>query len=276
MACGESSLYRGGDLMIRYLRLYFHFLQFSITKALQFRLDFSFRIVMDFIFYAVNILFFKIIYLHTPMLAGFSEEQMMIFIASYLFLDSIIMTFFANNIWLLPFYINKGDLDYYLVRPVSSLFFLSLRDIAANSVINMMAAFSILLWSFSKYTGTFTGSQIVLYGLFLLNGLGLYYLVRMMFVIPVFWTHTSRGLDELFWGIEQCMQRPVDIFRGQFKRALSTIIPLGVIVSYPVKILFSDRPSGLMIHMVLVTILFGFLFGQCWKWGLRNYSSASS
>lgn len=262
--------------MIRYLRLYLHFLRFSITRALQFRLDLSFRIVMDFIFYAVNILFFKIIYLHTPMLAGFSEEQMMIFVASYLFLDSIIMTFLANNIWMLPFYINKGDLDYYLVRPVSSLFFLSLRDIAANSVINMIAAFSILLWSFGQYTGTFTLGQILLYGLFLLNGLGLYFLVRMMFVIPVFWTHTSRGLDELFWGIEQCMQRPVDMFRGQFKHFLSTIIPLGLIVSYPVKMLFSDKPGALMIHMALVTIIFGFIFGRCWKWGLRNYSSASS
>lgn len=262
--------------MIRYLRLYLYFVRFSITKALQFRLDFTFRIIMDFIFYAVNILFFKIIYLHTPMLAGFSEEQMMIFIASYLFLDSVIMTFLANNIWLLPFYINKGDLDYYLVRPASSLFFLSLRDIAANSVINMIAAFSILLWSFSKYSGTFTLGQIMLYGLFLLNGLGLYYLVRMMFVIPVFWTHTSRGLDELFWGIEQCMQRPVDMFSGQFKRFLSTIIPLGVIVSYPVKILFTDSPSPFMIHMALVTVIFGFIFSICWKWGLKNYSSASS
>lgn len=239
-------------------------------------MDFSFRILMDFIFYLVNIAFFKIIYLHTPLLAGFTEEQMMIFVASYLFLDSIIMTFLANNIWMLPIYINKGDLDYYLVRPVSTLFFLSLRDIAANSVVNIVAAFSILTWSFNKYSGNFNLFHIFLYGLFLLLGLGLYFVVRMMFVIPVFWTHTSRGLDELFWGIEQCMQRPVDMFQGKFKRFLSSIIPLGLIVSYPVKILFSDKPGDLMIYMLLVTLFFGFIFSYLWKWGLRNYSSASS
>lgn len=262
--------------MSRYLKLYLHFLRFSFSRALQFRLDFSFRIIMDMIFYLVNIAFFKIIYLHTPMLAGFSEEQMMIFVASYLFLDSLIMTFLANNIWLLPTYINKGDLDYYLVRPVSSLFFLSLRDIAANSVINMIAAFSILVWSLNSYSGNINLTQYFLFGLFLLNGLGLYYLVRMMFVIPVFWMHTSRGLDELFWGIEQCMQRPVDMFKGSFKRILSTIIPLGVIVSNPVKMLFSNEPGPLMIQMGLVTIVFGFVFNFLWKWALKNYSSASS
>jgi ABC-2 type transport system permease protein len=265
--------------MKRYARLYLHFLRFSLTRALQFRLDFTFRIVMDFIFYAVNILFFKIIFLHTPLLAGMSEDQMMIFVASYLFLDSLIMTFLANNIWMLPTYINKGDLDYYLVRPVSSLFFLSLRDVAANSSINILGAFSILVWCFKHYSGVITFYQILIYSLFILNGLGLYYLVRMMFVIPVFWTHTSRGLDELFWGIEQCMQRPVDLFRGQFKRFLTTVVPLGIIVSFPVKMLFTisvDESKSLMFYMILVTIIFGIIFSWCWKLGLKNYSSASS
>lgn len=265
--------------MKRYFKLYFHFIKFSLIRALQFRLDFSFRIFMDFIFYVVNILFFKIIYLHTPLLAQMTEDQMMIFVASYLFLDSLIMTFFANNIWMLPTYINKGDLDYYLVRPVSSLFFLSLRDIAANSAVNMIGAFSILIWSLLQYKGTITSYQMIFYSLFMINGLGLYYLVRMMFVIPVFWLHTSRGLDELFWGIEQCMQRPVDLFKGQFRKFLTTIIPLGIIISFPVKLLFEENMAvskSIILHMFLVTVIFGILLNWCWKWGLKNYSSASS
>lgn len=265
--------------MKRYGKLYLYFLRFSLTRALQFRLDFSFRIVMDFIFYAVNILFFKIIFLHTPLLAGMTEEKMMIFVASYLFLDSVIMTFLANNIWMLPYYINKGDLDYYLVRPVSSLFFLSFRDIAANSAINILGAFSLLVWCFKNYSGTFTILQLSLYSLFLANGFILYYLVRMMFVIPVFKTHTSRGLDELFWGIEQCMQRPVDLFKGRFKRFLTSIIPLGLIISFPVKMLFTQNLNeafGLIFHMILTTVVFGILFRWFWNWGLHNYSSASS
>ena len=66
--------------MTRYIRLYIHFLQFSFSKALEFRLDFFFKIIMDIVYYSVNILFFKVIYLHTPMLGGWTESQMMIFI----------------------------------------------------------------------------------------------------------------------------------------------------------------------------------------------------
>ena len=42
--------------------------------------------------------------------------------------------------WWLPMLINRGDLDYYLVRPVSTLFFVSFRDFAANSFVNLVIA----------------------------------------------------------------------------------------------------------------------------------------
>lgn len=95
---------------------------------------------MDLIYYIVNILFFKVIYLHTPMLAGWSEEQMMVFVALYLLVDAINMTFISSNMWWLPQHINRGALDYYLIRPVSPLFFLSLREFSANSFLNLLIA----------------------------------------------------------------------------------------------------------------------------------------
>lgn len=261
---------------MRYFKLYIHFLQFSISKALQFRFDFTLRIFMDIVFYIVNILFFKIIYLHVPSLAGLTEAQMMIFIASYLTLDAFIMTFLANNMWWLPTYINRGDLDYYLVRPVSILFFLSLRDIAVNSFINLIMAAGILFYSFMQYQESIPLINYIYYAVFLVTGSILYYSVRMIFIIPVFWMHTSRGLDDLFYGIEQTMQRPVDIFSGKFKKFLTTIIPLGVIVSYPVKMLWATSPLPLMLHMIIIVIVFWIIFKLSWQLGMKNYSSASS
>jgi ABC-2 type transport system permease protein len=243
---------------------------------MQFRFDFTLRIFMDIVFYIVNILFFKIIYLHIPMLAGFSEEQMMIFISSFLLLDAFVMTFLANNIWWLPIYINRGDLDYYLLRPVSTLFFLSLRDIAVNSFINLVMAFGILIYSFGNYHQPIPLVNCLYYGIFLFVGVILYYAVRMMFIIPVFWTHSARGWDDLFYGIEQTMQRPIDIFSGKFKRLLMTALPLGVIVSYPVKMLMTPDPLPLAIYMGSLVLIFYGIFIFFWKKGIENYSSASS
>ncbi|MCB0385330.1 MAG: hypothetical protein KDD43_08040, partial [Bdellovibrionales bacterium] len=67
--------------MIRYLRLYMYFLRFSFSRAMEFRIDFFFRIFMDLIFYIVNILFFKVIFIHSDLLAGWTEPQVFIFVS---------------------------------------------------------------------------------------------------------------------------------------------------------------------------------------------------
>jgi ABC-2 type transport system permease protein len=131
--------------MARYLRLYLYFLRFSFSKAFEFRVDFWFRVVMDAFYYAVNIGFYRVLYVHTDLLAGWDERQVMVFVGSYLVVDGLNMTVFANNLWWLPINVNKGNLDYYLVRPVSPFFFLTLREFAANSFVNLLLALGVLV-----------------------------------------------------------------------------------------------------------------------------------
>ena len=66
--------------MLRYLRLDLHFLRFSTSRALEFRLDFFMRIVMDCVYYAVNLSFFRLLYLQVPTLGGLTEPQAMLFV----------------------------------------------------------------------------------------------------------------------------------------------------------------------------------------------------
>src|SRR5690606_20986413 len=115
--------------------------------------DFTFRIFMDVVFYAINIAFFKILFLHTGIFGGWTESQMMIFVGTYLVVDAIYMCVMSSNLWMFPQHVNKGDLDYYLVRPVSSLFFLSLREFAASSTANLFLAIGVLAWAIRGHDG---------------------------------------------------------------------------------------------------------------------------
>lgn len=265
--------------MIRYFRLYLHFLRFSFSKALEFRVDFFFRIVMDTMFYLVNIFLYKVLYLHSATVGGFTESQAMIFVMSYLFLNSLMMTILGNNLWWFPIYINRGDLDYYLIRPVSSQFILSLREIAANSLVNVILALTLLVWAFMNYietNGAIPLLNIASYIIFLLVGLYLYYLVRMSLMLPVFWTHAGRGFDEIFWNVQHAMQRPDAIFTGWVRNLLTTILPLALMVSYPARILFEGPSFELVGHIIIVTIVYSCFYQWLWRLALKNYSSASS
>ena len=260
----------------RYLRLYAHFLRFSFSKAMEFRMDFFFRIFMDCMFYAVNIAFFKLISNHTDVLGGWNEKQIMVFTACFLFLDALNMTIFSNNIWTLPSHVNKGDLDYYIVRPVSSLFFLSLREFAANSFINLLMAVAILAWAILDLSETPSIQSILLLVFALGIGQILHYCIAMIFTIPVLWTHSGTGFGHIQWILDHFMERPDRIFFGPVRIALTTILPYCLMVSYPVRLFLEGFNWEVFLHLFGVTVFFFLVLLALWRVGLRSYSSASS
>lgn len=262
--------------MLRYLRLYVQFLQFSFSRAMEFRLDFYFRIVMDVIYYAVNIAFFKLIYLHAPTLAGWTEPQTMLFVSLYLLVDAVHMTVFINNIWQMPSLINGGGLDYYLTRPVSSLFFVSLRDFSANSFVNLIMASGIFVWALSLNLDVLNpGSFLLLFALFL-NGALLHFLINMIYVIPVFWTHSARGFADAAHIFTPFMERPDRLFTGGMRVFTTVILPLSLIASFPARLFLEGFDLGTFLHLVAVTAAFIVIVLFLWGRGLRAYASASS
>lgn len=260
----------------RYIRLFGYFVSFSFGKAFEFRFDFYMRIIMDLAYYAVAIAFFKVLYLHTGSLGGWSEEQAMVFVASFCIVDAINMTLFANNLWMLPTYINRGDLDYYLVRPVSSLFFVSLRDFAANSFINLVLALLILVWSLSIQTVAVPLYKIPVYLLLLLNGAFLFYCLNFMANTLVFWTHSPQGFGDIVWTMMKMSERPDRIYRGWVRKLLTTVLPFAVISSYPTRFLLEGFDPWILLTTLGVSAGFFVTLLALWRFALRNYSSASS
>lgn len=262
--------------MKRYLRLYLHFLRFSFSKAMEFRLDFSFRILMDIIYYIVNILFFKVLFLHTTLVAGWNEQQMMIFVSSYLLVDAITMTVFSSNMWWLPYQINKGELDYHLIRPVSALFFLSLKEFSANSFLNLLIAAGIFIYSLLNYQQNFSAFELILFIALLLNGALIYYCCQMLMILPVFWTQSTRGFMDLFFSMGIVMERPDRIFKGWLRIIFTVFLPFALIASFPARLFMEKFNWPTFFHLCSVSLGLWIVMLMVWKKGLRNYSSASS
>jgi ABC-2 type transport system permease protein len=242
---------------------------------MEFRVDFFFRIVMDVVYYAINLSFYKILFLHTDLLGGWSESQMMVFVAGYLFVDALNMTVIGNNMWYLPIHINRGELDYHLTRPVSPLFFLSLRDFAANSFVNLLMTFGILVWAVSSQM-LFSMGEFFTYLLLLILGTYLYYLLRILLILPVFWIHSGRGLESIFWGLARFMERPDGIFSGLPRKIFTMLLPFTIIASFPARFILEPFDSAILLHFVGVIAAFSGVLALFWRRGLRAYSSASS
>lgn len=261
---------------MRYLVLYMHFLRFSLTKVLQFRFNFFFRIIMDLFYHLSNIFIFKFLFKHTQSIENWSEEEVLVFAGSYILVDGIYMTFFSTNSWWFPLLVNKGDLDYYLVRPISAFFFLSLREFAVNSFINLIFAIAIFIWAISNPLLELNFFEICAYILLILNGSIIYHLLTMLFYMPVFWTGSPRGLENIFYGIANIMRYPHKIQGTVFRFIFTFLLPINLVNSIPTSFLFDENRYQTFFLIFATSLIFYIIFHKIWKKALKSYSSASS
>jgi ABC-2 type transport system permease protein len=262
--------------MQRYLALYLNFVRFSCSQALLFRFDFWFRIVMDLVFYGVMLGFYHTLFLHTEVLGNFNREQALVFIGAFAFLDALQMTIFANGTWALSNLVKSGELDYYLLRPVSTLFFVSLRDFSLSSLINLLFATGILAWALHAYSGDISFWQY-LYGFFLiLNGVFLFYIFRVLSQIPSFWIISGSGLQTAFYILREVGERPDGLFKGLSRFVFMTILPFCLMSSLPTRAFFEPFSPMMLLHILAVTVLSFMIMLWAWRRALHAYASASS
>jgi ABC-2 type transport system permease protein len=261
---------------VRYLRLFGHFVAFSFSRSFEFRFDFYIRIIMDVVYYAVNILFYKVLFLNASQIGGWTEPALMLFVSAYLMVDAINMTLFSNNMWQFPFLVNRGDLDYYLVRPASTLFFVSLRDFAANSFMNLLITFGIFGVALHRYPGFVSVAHVTLFFAFIANGVLIFYCLNVLANLTVFFTQSPDGFGHLIWSMTKFGERPDRIYTGWLRRIVTIFLPFCLIASFPTRILIEAFDWRVLAHSLAVSAgLFAFLL-WAWSRSLRAYGSASS
>ncbi|MBX7144255.1 MAG: ABC-2 family transporter protein [Oligoflexia bacterium] len=262
--------------VLRYLRLYASLVRFAASTAIVFRADFWCRILMDIAYYATMIGFFAAVFQHTDTLGGFSVPQARVFVAMFLVLDSFHMTVYGTGVYSILQLVRKGDMDYYLLRPVSTLFLVTLREFSLASLLNLSIGLWLLYSAIASYPQQLQPSSII-YGLFLLlNGTFLFYILRVLFIVPVFWTISGDGIMGMFYALRDAAERPHRIYPRVLRIVLMTIVPFALMASVPAELMFRPFEWSSFLLICAVTLCSFLMMLVVWKRALRAYGSASS
>lgn len=263
-------------ILKKYLKIYYHLLRISFSKAASFRFDFYFRTIMDIFYYGATLLFFEVIYGHTDTLGGWSREQTHVFLASYFLLDSLDMSIFSTNLWWLPLHINRGDLDMYLTKPVNSFFYLTLKEFQVGSFINVFFSYGLLIYFWNQLTPELGWMELLIHHILLISGLLLFNFIRIFFLISSFWTGSPRGADELFLSTTRLATYPEQIYPSWMRKIMLTLLPISFMLSVPHQIIFGQKSLIWIVISLRVTLVSGFCAWKIWNLGLKRYASASS
>ncbi len=262
--------------MIRYLRLWAAFFRNCVTREMEYRGHFFMQFLIDMVWYGVQVALFEVIYLSTDSVAGMRHGEMVVFLGTLFVTDAINEMLFSPNFTRFVRLIGAGELDFYIIKPVSTFFISSTRYIRMSSWLNLAIGIAILLSGIAEAGLAPAAGDIALYVLLVICGV-LVILSFQGFVMAVaVLIVQAEGIQHLFYTVYQLATKPDAIYSRWMRRALLSVFPLALVASVPSRALLGTlTPEVLVLSLAVVPCIF-FLSTSCFRWALKHYSGASA
>lgn len=255
--------------------LYAAFFKASLVADLEYRLNFIFLILAEFVWYSTQLILFEVLYRHTNIIGNWNLDQMRVFIFLVLFVDSIYMILWDPNFVAFTDNVRKGTLDLLLMKPINSMFMLSSQRVSVSHIPCFLITFGGLIWALQqlpdfnwfKLLWLFflvpAGLSVIFCGRFALNSTSIIF-TRADFLQYIWYSAFRLGL------------RPDAIYSGFVRWILIFVIPFAMVASIPARLLIEPTNYWLLLWALVLPFLLFWLLRRYWSFCLKYYSSASS
>lgn len=262
-------------MLIHHLRVWRQFWLVAFMRQSAFRANFFLSLFEGFTQVVLVVTTFAIIYQYTPDIAGWTQAQVLIVVGLYRIVDGIINAQIAPNMREIDRYVQTGELDLLLLRPVESQFLVSTRLVALPELINIPIGLALVIYAGFQAQVAWSMSGILLALLLLLCGSLMVYAVWFMMMALALW-FTWSPFESMVGNLFSIGRYPVDFFQRQVRALLTFIIPVAFATTFPAEALLGriDPTVGLIAPIFALVLLL--LSQRFWRWGLRSYGSASS
>jgi len=262
--------------MLHYFRLWLASMRYSVIRTMMFRADFIMWGLVEFFWMVVNIAAITVIYQHTDAIAGWTQYEMLLLIGTSMLIQRLLMGVFWSNLFELGRNIRTGHFDFTLAQPGNLLFMVSTRKIDLDSILNVLVALCVVIYSVRQLGITPSLAGMVSYAFFVGCGLALSYSLLLLVVSSTFWIIGSQGVEGGYFTLYEFSRLPREAFRGAANVIFVWVLPSVVMTNAPARALIDGFNPGYTIWLLAATIVWFSLAAWVFHRGLRRYSSASS
>ena len=262
--------------MRRYLSLWWSFFQNSLTRDMEYKANFLGGLLIDVIFYGIQFFFFSVIYSYVEALGVFSREDVIIFLIVTFLVDTFYMFFFAGNVFNLNRWMVRGDLDFFLLKPVHSQFMASFRYVKSYAIVSIGILSAWLISQILSYSSPIGAVNIFAFIISLIMGTVILYGVDFIISTSCFWFKNFSVAGWLSHEVIKFSTRPDTIYTGILRKILFSAVPMVLIASIPTRTLLYGPDYGYLSWQIIITLVFFLSTRMIWKRGLLRYESASS
>ncbi|MBW4661258.1 MAG: ABC transporter permease [Drouetiella hepatica Uher 2000/2452] len=262
------------DWLTRHWRVLKLFWSTAIAAELEYRTNFILATLTSLGGMAGSLFGLSLFYQTGYTFEGWSWEEALIVLGLFTLLQGFSSTFLAPNLNQIVKQVQQGTLDFVLLKPISSQFWLSARTVSPWGLPDLL--FGMILIG---YAGTRLEVQPIAYffsAVPLFFGLLSLYSLWFMLGATSIWFVKIYNVTEVLRGLLEAGRYPMAAYPVAYRFFFTFVIPVAFLTTIPaetllnrVEVAWIAGAGGLAIALLWVARSF-------WKFALRFYTSASS
>lgn len=261
----------------RAIALYVRFLSAQIKAILEYQADFWVMVAGAILLNAAGFLFISAIFSRFPTISGWTKWEVTVIYAMVFFAEGIGSLFFEGT-WRMNQYVNRGELDFLLLRPAPPMGQVMASDVGMNGLGNILLGGFLIGTALVHLHLDWTPQLVLLAICLLVSACTIKVAINMATCSSAFWI--QGGFNPLAFSLHQMgdMARyPLSIFSVGVKAALTVAIPFAFVSFFPASALFRGGTAQTLGYFtpVVAAYCIGIAI-LIFRRGLRRYESAGN
>ena len=223
-----------------------------------------------------SIFLLSIFFQNNGYIGGWEFEQALIIQAIYTILNGITNTWFNPNLTEIVKHIREGTLDFVLLKPIDSQFFISLKKINPSGFLEIMLGFFLLFFCIRINQINLNLSFLTLTVMTLTCSICILYSLWFFISTTTFWFVKTWNAIEVLRSFLYIGRFPLNSFSFSLRIFFSVFIPIAFITTIPSEVFLGLSQFWKILLEVIVACVFLITSRKFWLFALKFYTSASS
>ena len=260
----------------KYIKIYSLFLYTSLASELEYKTN----VIIDFITAILSLIgsifLLTIFFQNTNNIGGWNFEQALIIQGIYTVLNGITNTWFNPNLTEIVKHIREGTLDFVLLKPIDSQFFISLKKIAPSGFLEILLGFALLIFCIGINQINVNLVFLILCLTTLFCSIVILYSLWILISTTTIWFVKTWNATEVLRSFLYIGRFPLNSFSFSLRVFFSIFVPIAFITTIPSEVFLGLAKKWEILIEIVVCGIFLIVSRRFWLFALKYYSSASS
>lgn len=263
---------------MNWTRRYFEVLKLfwatSIAAELEYRTNFVIAALTSFGSLLGSLFTLSLFYRGGYTFQGWSWQEALIVLGVFTALQGFSATFLAPNLNQIVKQVQMGTLDFVLLKPISSQFWLSTRSISPWGLPDLLFGFILI-----GYAGSLLNVPLYTYPIAaipLLFGLLSLYSLWFMLGATSIWFVKIYNVTEVLRGLLEAGRFPIAAYPAAYRVFFTFVVPVAFLTTIPAETLLRRTEITWVAGAAVLAIVLLIVSRAFWRFALRFYTSASS